>query len=165
MSNTLQQSTLLYTEREIKGSYWAALLCSLHATSHTLNVFSKAFYSTLRRKQRDHIAEVQCLIYFSPILFTQKEKQRDHIAEVQCLIYFSPILFTQKGKQRDHIAEGTASFDPPLTSLVPSSRKSSLWCLDHGQETKHFLFQHIARIWHLRHTDTQISFRILNNST
>ena len=94
MSNTLQQSTLLYTEREIKGSYWAALLCSLHATSHTLNVFSKAFYSTLRRKQRDHIAEVQCLIYFSPI------------------------LFTQKGKQRDHIAEGTASFDPPLTSLV-----------------------------------------------
>ena len=116
MSNTLQQSTVLYTEREIKGSYWAALLCSLHATSHTLNVFSKAFYSTLRRKQRDHIAEVQCLIYFSPI------------------------LFTQKGKQRDHIAEGTASFDPPLTSLVPSSRKSSLWCLDHGQETKHFSF-------------------------
>ena len=90
MSNTLQQSTLLYTEREIKGSYWAALLCSLHATSHTL----KAFYSTLRRKQRDHIAEVQCLIYFSPI------------------------LFTQKGKQRDHIAEGTASFDPPSTSMV-----------------------------------------------
>ena len=116
MSNTLQQSTVLYTEKEIKGSYWAALLCSLHATSHTLNVFSKAFYSTLRRKQRDHIAEVQCLIYFSPI------------------------LFTQKGKQRDHIAEGTASFDPPLTSLVPSSRKSSLWCLDHGQETKHFSF-------------------------
>ena len=134
MSHTLPKNTLLYTERETKGFLWTSLLCTLQATHSTSSP-----KLSLRRKQRDHFAEVQCLIYFSPILFTQKEKQRDHIAEVQCLIYFSPILFTQKGKQRDHIAEGTASFDPPPTRLVPSSQ-SSLWCLDHGQETKHFSF-------------------------
>ena len=42
----------------------------------------------------------------------------------------------------------------PLSDVLITDKRQSI-----------FLFQHIARIWHLRHTDTQISFRIVNNST
>ena len=71
MSNTLQQSTLLYTEREIKGSYWAALLCSLHATSHTLNVFSEAF--TEKEAKGSFCGRSMSHILLSNSFYTERE--------------------------------------------------------------------------------------------
>ena len=71
MSNTLQQSTLLYTEREIKGSYWAALLCSLHATSHTLNVFSEAF--TEKEAKGSFCGSSMSHILLSNSFYTERE--------------------------------------------------------------------------------------------
>ena len=163
MSNTLQQSTLLYTEREIKGSYWAALLYSLHATSHTLNVFSEAF--TEKEAKGSFCGSSMSHILLSNSFYTERETKGSYCGSSMSHILLSDSFYTERETKGSYCGRncifwsafhqhGCPPVGNPLSDVLITDKRQSI-----------FLFQHIARIWHLRHTDTQISFRILNNST